>query len=187
MVELKEGQELMLFLSKHPTGDFYVIPGMNMPVDVTNEQGKKDLDAVKKVAAVLADPMKGLKSDKAEVRGETATVMALKYRAYPQLGGEVEQVAIPADESKLILKGLVDATWNGNFRFDGPPSAFQAFGSLGLNEKDGWVAPAIAPQPPGAPPIDYVAVQKDAFMKWLDGPGKNYVIKKNVPKKPVQK
>jgi hypothetical protein len=182
--QLKEGDEVILFLAKHPTGDFYIMPGMTPPVDVTNEQGKKDLESVKKVTTLLADPMKGLKSDKADVRGETAAIMVMKYRAFPALGGEVEQVAIDAAESKLILKALTEADWSNTIRpgmLPGPNPA-QAFYSLGLTEKDGWVAPVIAPQPPGAPPIDFNAVQKDAFVKWLDGPGKNYVIKKNVPK-----
>ena len=61
----------------------------------------------------------------------------------------------------------------------------QAFNALGLTDKDGWIAPAIAPSPPGAPPVDFNAVQKDAFLKWLEGPGKNYQIKKTVVK--VQK
>jgi hypothetical protein len=187
--QLKEGDQVILYLAKHPTGDFYVMPGMAPPVDISNEQGKKDLESVKKVTTILADPMKGLKSDKADVRGETATLMVMKYRAFPPLGGEVEQVAIDADESKLILKALTEAEWTNNIRpgmLPGP-NPVQAFYSLGLNEKDGWIAPVIAPQPPGAPPIDFAAVQKDAFVKWLAGAGKNYVIKKNVPKKATPK
>jgi hypothetical protein len=186
MPELKEGQELLLFLTKHPNGDFYIIPGMSPPVELTNDNAKKELEAVKKITAALADPMKGLKSDKPEVRAETAAAMVMKYRAYPDFGGEVDQVAVNADESKLILKGLAEGEWSNNFR--GPNtatglSAMQAFYSLGLTVKDGWVQPQIAPQPPGAPPIDFGAVMKDAYVKWLDGPGKNYVIKKVVPKK----
>ena len=182
VIELKEGQEMLLFLAKHPKADFYVIPGMSLPVDLSNDQGKKELEIVKKVAAVLADPMKGLKSDKADVRAETAAIMVTKYRAYPAIGGQTEQVAINADESKLILKALLDGDWsNRGFRFDGPPNPFMAFQSLGLNEKDGWVQPVIVNNP-GAPPVDYAAVMKDAFAKWLDGAGKKYVIKKVVAK-----
>lgn len=181
--ELKEGQELLLFLVKHQSGDFHVIPGGTPPVDLkSGEQAKKDLESVKNVAAILADPMKALKSDKSEVRAEAAAVMVLKHRNYPVLGGEVDQVAIGADESTLVLTGLIHGDWNiQNARFDGPPSPFQAFQSLNLTDKDGWVAPVIV-NTPGAPPVDYVAVQKDAFMKWLDGAGKNYQIKKMVPK-----
>jgi hypothetical protein len=182
VIELKEGQELLLFLAKHPKADFYVIPGMNLPIDITNEQGKKELEVVKKVATTLADPMKGLKSDKADVRAETAAIMVTKYRAYPAMGGQTEQVDINADESKLILKALAEGDWtNRGFRFDGPPNPFMAFQSLGLTEKDGWVQPVIV-NTPGAPPVDYAAVMKDAYGKWLDGAGKKYVVKKIVAK-----
>jgi hypothetical protein len=184
-VELKEGQQLLLFLTKHPSADFYIMPGFNPPIDVTTAEGKKALEEVKKVTAVLADPMKGLKSDKAEARAETAIVMVTKYRAYPQLGGATEQVAIGAEESKLILKGLAEAEWTGA-RFGGPPNAFMAFNSLGLTEKDGWIPPVVV-NVPGQPGPDYAAVNKDAFTKWLAGAGKDYRIKKVVPKAAAEK
>lgn len=177
--ELKVGQEALFFLAKHPTADFYVIAGMNVPIDVTTAEGKKTLEEVKKVTAVLADPMKGLKSDKADVRAEAAAVMVTKYRAYPTFGGETEQVAIGADESKLILKALTESEWKAG-RF-GAPNAFNAFGQLGLTAKDGWVQPVIAAVP-GQPAPDYAGVMKDAFTKWLAGPGKDYRIKKVVSK-----
>ena len=123
--------------------------------------------------------MKALKSDKAEVRAEAAAVMVTKYRAYPVLGGQTEQVAIGADESKLILAGLAGGEWKAG-RF-GPPNAFTAFGQLGLTPKDGWVPPVIVAVP-GQPAPDYALVTKDAFAKWLDGPGKDYVLKKIVLK-----
>jgi len=187
-VELKEGQELLLFVTKHPTGDFYIIGNMDAPIDVTTEQGKKELESIKKLTTTLADPMKSLKSDKPEVRGETATALVMKYRSYPAFGGEVAQVALGADESKLILKGLIDGEWSNNFRGGavGGLSAMQAFYSLGLTEKDGWVAPVIA-NVPGAPPVDYAAVNRDAFAKWVDGAGAKYLVKKVVAKKLEEK
>jgi hypothetical protein len=179
--ELKEGQELILFLVKHPTADFHVIPGNVLPVDLKGEEAKEALASVKAVAAVLADPAKALKADKPEARAEAATAIVLKYRNYPVLGGEVDQAAIAADESKALLKALGEGDWaTNNRRYDAPPSPLQAFQSLGLTEKDGWVEPVIA-NAPGAPPVDYGTVQKDAFLKWLDGPGRDFVIKKNVP------
>ena len=156
-----------------------MIAGMNVPIDVTTAEGKKTLEEVKKVTAVLADPMKALTSDKAEVRAEAAAVMVTKYRAYPTFGGATEQVAIGADESTLILKALTAGEWKPN-RF-GAPNAFTAFGQLGLTEKDGWVQPVIAAVP-GQPAPDYASVTKDAFTKWLAGPGKDYRIKKVVSK-----
>ena len=173
---------MLFFLTKHPTADFYVFPGMNYPLDLSTDAGKKALEQVKKVTTALADPMKGLKSDKAAVRAETATYMAMKYRTYPLNGGEVEQVAIPSDESKLILKSLAEADW-GNKGGESGPNALTAFYQLGLTAKDGWKPPAFPQPKPGQPPVDFTAIQKDAFVKWLAGPGKDYQIKKFVPKK----
>ena len=180
MPELKVGQESLFFLAKHPTADFYVIPNMNSPIDVSTTEGKKTLAEVKKVTTALADPMKGLKSDKAETRAETAAILVMKYRSNPILGGEVEQVAVPAAESKLILKGLADGEWKVD-RF-GTPNAFIAFTQLNLTPKDGWVQPKFVVVP-GKPAADYATVMKEAYTKWLAGPGKDYQIKKVMPKK----
>ena len=111
MPELKVGQEMLFFLVKHPSANFYVMPSMSPPVDVSMDIGKKQIAEVKKVTELLADPMKGLKSDKSDVRAETAAALMMKYRAYPALGGEVDQVAIGAEESKLILKAIAEADW----------------------------------------------------------------------------
>ena len=186
MPELKEGQELLFFLAKHPTAGFYIMPGRNNPVDMKADSAKDDLEIVKRCAAVLADPMKGLKSDKADVRAETAAILLIKYRSWPGFVAEIEAVAIDAAENKLILRGLAEADW----RFQGPrprgtyaPLAYLAFLHLGLTEKDGWVEPVVAPSPPGVPPPDTGAVIGDAYGQWLNGPGKNYTIKKLVRKK----
>ncbi len=180
--ELKDGQEMLLFLVKHPTADFYVMPGRNLPYDASSDVGKKELEVVKKFAAVLADPMKGLTSDKADVRAETAAIAVAKYRTYPVFPAKIEEVALPAEESKLILKVLAEGDWTQNGRGE-QPHALYGFHNLGLTEKDGWKEPVLPPAQPGQPPIDFGTVQKDAFVKWLAGPGKDYRIKKVVPKK----
>jgi hypothetical protein len=188
--ELKAGQESLFFLAKHPTADFYVMPRFSPPIDIAADAGKKQLDEVVKALAVVADPLKGLKSDKADVRLDTAAKLLTKYRAYPVFGGEVDEVAVPADESKLILKVIAAADWKGAAPA-GPigrpglaaPNGLQAFYQLGLTDKDGWQPPQFPQPQPGAPPVDFVAIQKEAFVKWLDGPGKDYVVKKVVEKK----
>ncbi len=168
--ELKEGQAVLVFLSKHPTADFYVMPYRYLPADLGTDAGKKELEQVKKFATVLADPMKGLRSDTAAVRAETALLLVTKYRTAPTLAPKIEQVPVAADESKLILQALVEGNWNS-----GP--ALLAFLQLGLTEKDGWKDPVVKPGE------NYIASTKDAFVKWLDAPGKDYRVKKFVPKK----
>jgi len=179
--ELKEGQEFVFFLSKHPSANFYIMPMMSPPLDVKSEETKKELEAVKKTLAVIADPMKSLKSEKAEERSFAASVMVGKHRSFPEAGGEVDQVPIAAEESKLILKGIAESDWT---KFDrSAPNGMQSFYSLGLTDKDGWVAPKPVRPQPGQPAVNFNQVTKDAFVKWLDGPGKDYVVKKIVPKK----
>jgi hypothetical protein len=187
MPELKEGQEALFFLAKHPSANFYVLVNNAAPIDITTDAGKKQLDDVKKALAVVAEPMKGLKSEKAEERLDAVAKLLTKYRAYPVFGGETQEVAIPAEESKLILKAIADADWKGaNAGPVGGPrlalTAQQAFFQLGLSDKDGWKQPEFPRPVPGAPPVDYAALQKEAFVKWLAGPGKDYVVKKVVAK-----
>jgi hypothetical protein len=179
--ELKEGQEFVFFLAKHPDANFYIMPMMSPPLDVKAEETKKELEEMKKVLDVIADPLKALKSDKPGNRAFAATVMASKYRNFPDAGGEIEQVAIDAQESKLILKGLAESDWTKLDRT--VPNGMQAFYSLGLTDKDGWVAPKFVRPKAGQPAVNFNQVTKEAFVKWLEGPGKDYVIKKVVPKK----
>jgi hypothetical protein len=179
--ELKEGQEWVFFLTKHPDGSFFIMPNMSPPLDVKGEDTKKDLESIQKVLKIVEDPMKALKAEKAEDRGFAASVLASKYRSYPETGGEVDQVPINAEESKLILKALAEADWT---KFDrAAPNGMQSFYSLALTDKDGWVPPKPVPVKPGEPPVNFNLVVKDAFEKWLVGPGKDYVIKQIVPKK----
>jgi hypothetical protein len=179
--ELKEGQEFIFLLSKHGEANFYVMTAMSPPVDVKSDEAKKDIEAMKKVLAVTADPMKSLKAEKAADRGFAAVALIGKYRAYPDSHGEVEQEPISAEESKLILKGLTEADWT---KFDrNAPNGMQAFYSLGVMDTDGWVPPKATPVQPGQPPANFNLMTKDAFVKWLDGPGKDYRIKRIITKK----
>lgn len=180
--ELKEGQQLLLTLNKHPHADFYISTSFGPPPDITTDAGKKELEVVKKIAAILADPKKALTSDKPEVRGEAAAIAVMKYRSGVPFGGPAEQVPIGAEESKLILKGLLDGEWKAD-RFGTLANPFSASYQLGLTNKDGWVEPVVAPSPPGVPQPDFAAIRKAEFAKWLAGPGKDYQIKTFVPKK----
>lgn len=177
---LKEGQEFLFFLTKHPEAGFYVLPPTSPPVDAKDGAAKAEVAAAKKVLAVVADPLPALKAEKAEDRHAAALALLGKYRSYPELGGEVEEVPVPAAESRLILKGLAEADW-AKFQRD-QPNALAAFYSLGLSEADGFAQPPPAPAVPGQP-VDVAGLTKKAFETWRAGPGKDYVVKKVVPKK----
>lgn len=179
--ELKEGQEYVLFLVKHAEGGFYVMPPMSPPLDAKAESAKKEIEGIKKVLAVVADPEKALKAEKPADRAFAAVILATKYRTYPDFAPAVEEVPIPAEESRQILQGLADADWT---KFDRTaPNGMQAFYMLGLTEKDGWTPPRPVPVKPGQPAANINLVTKEAFIKWLAGPGKDYRIKRVVAKK----
>lgn len=174
--ELKEGQEWLFFVTKHHSGEFYAIPYMTPPVESGTPAFKGDVEAVKKLLATFADPVKALKAEKAEDRFNAAVALVTRYRSHPEGATETEQVEVPADESKLILKALAESEWKNDragSRLNGPA----AFYALALTDKDGWKQPAAQPG------VDFTALTKEAFVKWLDGPGKDYKIKKIVPKK----
>lgn len=178
--DLKAGDEFLFFLVKHPEAGFHVMPAMSLPVEAKG--AKADIEATRKVLAVAADPLKALKAEKADDRHAAALALLAKYRSYPEFAaGEVEEQPIPAEESKLILKGLLDGDW-GKFRRD-QANALAAFFSLGLSEADGFTPPNPEPGAPGQPPADINALMKKAFEAWLKDRGKDYVVKQVVAKK----
>lgn len=173
-VDLKEGQEGLFFLTKHPSGEFYTITPMLAPLDPKAENYKAQVEQVTKAAAALADPMKALKAATADERFLAAAALLAKYRSYPEDGRETEIVKVPAEESKLILKALAEADWK---KSDGEPlNAMQTFYMLGLGEPAGWKQPQVKAGE------NFQDVIKTAFAKWVDGAGKDYQIQKIVPK-----
>jgi hypothetical protein len=187
-VELKEGQQLLLFLTKHPRADLYLLPfyidTIREPIDVTTADGKKALADARRGLAIAADPLKALKSDKTRV--EAAVLLALKYYRSPEYGGETDTLPVDAEESKLILKGLAEGEWKKigdnktTVKLDNP---FHAFEQLPLNDHAPF-PDVLRTVPPGA---DYAAYAKAEFVKWLAGPGKDFRITKVVPKKEGKK
>jgi hypothetical protein len=177
-VALEEGQEGLFFLSKHHSGGFYTIDVMSPPVLAKEPTYKADVEQVKKALAAVADPVQALKAEKQEDRFFAAAVLINRYRVYPTDGREVETVKVPAEESSLILKALADQSdWTGPK--GAPVPATQAFFLLGLTDKDGWTPPQAQP----GMPADFNALHRAAFVKWLEGPGKDYQLNRRVPKK----
>jgi hypothetical protein len=178
-VHLTEGQEGLFYLTKHHSGEFYTINPLLAPTDSKAGEYKDQVAFAKRAAAALADPMKALKAEKADERSFAAIVVITRYRTYPESGGEVENVKVPADESKLLLKALAEAKWKPDPNSDGTaPNGYAAFAQLGLiNDKDGWKYPMVKPGE------DFIDKTKEAFVAWLAGPGKDYQISKLAPKK----
>jgi hypothetical protein len=165
-INLAIDQEVCLFLTKHPTKDFYVI---NAYYDVLNKKSNpnfpKDTDEVKRAAKLLKDPRASLKSKKAEDRFLTAAMLITRYRT--QKFGNIKTEEVPAAESKLILTALAEADWTppkpGTFQQVTPQMVFYR---LGLTPADGWVQPK-----------DFREMPKEA-KKWLQANAGKYRIKR---------
>src|SRR5207248_3208960 len=70
--ELTEGAEFPFSLAPHPAGALYAMPHLSPPLPVEGDDGKKNVETARKVAAALADPTKGLTSDRPYDRYFTA-------------------------------------------------------------------------------------------------------------------
>ena len=141
-IKLEKGQEVLLFVKKHPKENFYTIPVYFDVVDKKTEGFDADLAEAKKDGKLLADPMAGLKAKSADDRFRTAALLLFRYRTFQQVGAKQEP--IPAEESKLILEALAGADWNampvrrpGPFRQEVTP--LRVFYMLGVQPKDGFM------------------------------------------------
>ncbi len=172
---LREGEEWLFFLTKHPTGNFYAIPYMTPPLGAVAPGFKAAVADVKKVLATVADPMKALKAEKSADRFAAAIAIVYKLRTLPEGSrGGTNEVQLSASESRTILKALGEEPWKETF---GRMSGYTAFARLGLTAADGWKPPAALVGQ------SFTEVTRASYNKWLDGPGKEYRIKKLVPKK----
>ena len=175
-VNLTKGLEGLFFLTKHHSGEFYVVSPMLAPAEAAADGYKEQVALVKQGAAVLADPAKALTAEKAGDRSFAASVLVTKYRAAPE-GSEVATVKVSADESRLVLKALAEGNWKAEASRADAPNAYQAFSQLGLTDADGWKYPVVKPGE------DFVEKTRAAFVAWVAGAGKDYQINKLVAKK----
>jgi hypothetical protein len=168
-VQYTVGHDGLFFLHKGPESRFYVTPGFGMFIPGNQDSFKKDVADAKFGVAVAADPMKHLKSEKANERFFAAALLINKYRQ-PTENPKTEP--IDAAESKLILKALAGADWNAEgFGLSHP---FGAFSMLNLTNKDGW-----------NPPQEVQDI-RDLYrlaQKWLEKNADTYRIQRNVPGK----
>jgi hypothetical protein len=173
--ELKEGREMMFFLSRHPDGVFYAMPNTLHPIEASSVDFKVQVESVSTALAAVANPDRALTAGTTSDRFHAALALISKYRLRDGTR-DVESVPINADENRLILKALAEGDWKNDptgVRLSG----FVAIYRLGLSEAEGWTAPG------GKPGEEYTETMRKAFIAWLTGPGKDYRIKKLVPKK----
>jgi hypothetical protein len=156
-VQLQMGQEGMFFVNKHHKEDFFLSPPYTQFVDRQNNNNfDNDVKGAKQVAKVMADPVKGLKSDSKEERYTAAAILIAKYRQPANPTGQpMKTEKIDADESKLILKALSEGNWDAKQTSTTVPAPFTLFYQIGVTNYN-----------PGP-----VRTQEEAFkamQKWLD-------------------
>jgi hypothetical protein len=177
---LKEGDEFLFFLTKSPGGAaFLTIPYMTPPLPADAPKFKEQVADVKGVLALVADPAKALKAEKPEARFAAAVAVLTKYRTRTEgvPYDEFKEEPIAVDESRALLKALAEGKWTPRPAGDEGAHAYAAFAQLGLTDKDGWQYPKAEAGK------DFTEQVREAFAKWLDGPGKDYRVKKLVEKK----
>jgi len=180
-VQLTEGQEGIFFLQKHPGSDsYYSIQQGMTPIAAKAENYKDELVKVKGITEALADPLKALKADKLDARLTAAAAIVTKYRQPSRTGQSVE-VAIPAEETKLIMKTLLEADWTAADRpapgFDYQSSPSSIIGMMGLYPGAQGV-PAFQVKPGES----YNAKYKEVIAAWYEKSGEKFEIKKFVAK-----
>jgi hypothetical protein len=172
--QLDKDDDVLLFLHRHPDGNFYHMPNLGDGVKKTAQTFAKEVEEAQKAAGLLADPKAGLSSTEQADRFLTAAMLINRYRtqkaaARPGVAPKTE--AIDAEESKLILTALGEANW-------APPGpglqqpAFMLqpmnlFTRLGVTPQDGWVPPRAG---------NFV----EAAQKWVKDNAGTYRIKKFV-------
>ncbi len=205
-VQLMDGQEGVFFLMKHPAGgDQWIISntvGACVPLNPLDTTYKADLATVKAVAAVYADPVKALKTEKLDDKIKAAVVLMTKYSRPPAFDGRPHtRVAISDDETKLIFAAMMEADWGV---WDNPQPGVQLDYTLNpanllgqMQVYQGAKGAANFPQVQPKPGQGYNAAYKETFKAWREGAGKDFQImryaqpgekvsepKKDEPKKP---
>lgn len=185
-IQVIDGQEGVFFLQKHPTAaDQWVLAPSFAPLNPLDTKYKDDLAAVKQVGAVYADPVKALKAKEADDKLRAAVVLMTKYGRWPQGfqgPGQPERKAIPAEESKLILKALADADWE---KWDKQQQQPDPNMDWTMNPANVLGMMQVYPGQKGFPqfqaqPGQYYSAYKAAFKDWLDGNGKDFEIQRYV-------
>ena len=148
---VKVGENGLFFLRKHHQSDFYVNPlvfGGFLPSSDAPEFNK-NIEKARRLSKVLEVPLEALKAENASNRFLATTMLINRYRLNGAKKSKLPENAIDADESKLLLKILIEADWqNVNEAISGsiyPPHPYRIFLQLGVTKTDGYDPPKNAP------------------------------------------
>jgi hypothetical protein len=170
-VQLNVGMEGLFYLKSHHEGKFQqLVPAYG---NFVSTQNKDMFDVEVTQIKVAANPMASLKVANAADRGTAAVVLVKMYRQPIFVPGKGSQLQpVDAEESKLILKGLLEAQWPVSpapINYNTHPAI--AFNMLGIGPQDGF-------QNPGGGV--YSQVYADAARAWLQKNWQTYRIQKYV-------
>ncbi len=176
-LNLAKDQEVCLFLQPHFEANFHTWTNYYDVFDKkTTPSYDKQVEEVKRLAKLLADPKAGLTSKSAADRYTTAAMLILQYRRErPGVPGRKEE-AVDAELSKLILGVLGEVDWkkpDGQPVWVYPQALFQL---LGPTEKDGW-----------KPTSNDLTALQDAGKKWCKDNAATYRVKRLVYEKADKK
>jgi hypothetical protein len=171
-LNLSPGDEGLFYLRKHPSGLFYEAATFGSFTSSQNPQFLMEYQAVKRAAQLLADPLAGLQASRAADRLLTAHLLLLQYHQPPP-GGAVRKEPLDAEQSRLILKAILEADWAPAPRHPGAaePTPQQVFYQLGLSPQDGW-------RPPTASNPQQV---NEAMQAWLRSHLDTYRVQRYIP------
>jgi hypothetical protein len=172
-VKVTVGQEGLFFLQKHPAGDFHTLPMAGAFVSNKNKGAfTLELDEVRKTLTVLAAPLVALKAAEPARRLEATYLLLTVYHTVPPKT-DYKLDPIPAAESKLLLKTLIDSDWDYN-KYKGAnfkQNPAKLFELLGVGAKDGFQKPIQGILSP-----EYASAAK----KWLAKNWETYSLNKVV-------
>ncbi len=157
---LVKGVEYLFLVKRHPARKNTYYAASIYEVHQLGGSTKGLVDEAKRLAALLADPMKTLAG---KDRASAAAMLVLRYKTAGGAGAKTE--AVPAEECKLLLTALAEADWKGG---DWMTSPRQAFARLNLTAADGWAMPADA------------AAFDTAAKKWLKENAGKYKMTRHV-------
>jgi hypothetical protein len=185
-VQLIDGQEGVFFLSRHPNAPpHHHIPRGAVPLNPLDTDYKDHLAAVKRVGAVVADPVPALKAKAAADRYDAAVALVYRYRfAFGNM--PAEEVAVPAEETKLLLAAIAEFDWaefDKPFVPGAPPRDYtkqpnDLLTLLGIHQGGDTGFPKVQVNPGQG----MFAAYRQTYREWLDGPGGKFVVTKRVPR-----
>jgi hypothetical protein len=166
-VTLAVDQEACLLLKRQPGKEYYTISNFYGVLNKANPSFAGDVTELKRCAKLLADPKSGLESKEKDLRFLTAAVVLLRYRTAAGDGPPAKTEAVPAAESKLLLRTLAD---DGDWATAGGRTLtpLGVFFRLGLTPADGWT-----------PPKDFRDAPKEA-RRWLNENADKYRVQRFV-------